>query len=324
VTLRGFSDLLIPDDFNRRALDETIADWREERAKAESAFGRAFTDFHGLAGITRVCAMTAGAGLARADVWRFLLFTSFAAAAVAAMQLRLYGSGLTVLEALPLFLGAILGPFGMMASAFGFGLKPHRRFPGITLAATAVLLVGLGLGVVVPASNQYFRESVAERLAGAGKRAPLARGIPETSAADLLRRAMTKDAGAPSARQALMQRLALTVAAPVLLLLGAGLRARIHTWRGWRVSQIGGGIAASVIFVSSGAAGAGLAALALAAWPSLSRSDLRTLPWCTATVVSLLVTLWVSRLRPSGFGGQARERRSGFGAASPETREPEV
>jgi hypothetical protein len=81
---------------------------------------------------------------------------------------------------------------------------------------------------------------------------------------------MKQESGAPSARQALMQRLALTVAAPVMLLLGAGFRARIHVLHGWRVSQIGGGIAASVVFVSSGAAGAGLADLALALWPTLS------------------------------------------------------
>ena len=292
---RGFTDLLIPDDSGRRALEETLADWREERARAESPFARTAVNLRASLSLSRVFVMVGVAGLRQEGVGRFLLFTSVAAGAVAAIQLRQYGSGLTVPEALSLFLGAILGPFGMMASAFGFGLKPHTRFPGVTLAAVAMLLMGLWLGVVVPASNQYYRESVAERLGVAGKRAALTRGNPEASSAELLRRAMTDDAGAGSARRALMQRLALTAAAPAMLLLGAGLRTRIHTRLGWRVSQIGGGIAASLIFVSSGAAGVGLADLATAVWPSLSRGDLRTLPWWTAIVVSLLATLWLSR-----------------------------
>jgi len=188
-----------------------------------------------------------------------------------------------------------------MASAFGFGLKPQSRVPGVTLAAAAVLLMGLGLGVVVPASNQYFRESVAARLAEPGKTAALSRGIPETTSADLLRRAMKMDSAAVSARRALLQRLALIVAAPTMLLLGAALRPRIYARRRWRTAQISGGIAAFFIFVSGGAAGAGLTEVARAAWPSLSRGDLATLPWWMAITVSLSVTLWLSRVRPSGF-----------------------
>ena len=78
-------------------------------------------------------------------------------------------SGLTVPEGVSLFATAVIGPCGMMASAFGFGLKPHRRFPGITLAAAAMLLMGLGRGLVLPASNQDLRESVTERRTEPGR-----------------------------------------------------------------------------------------------------------------------------------------------------------
>ena len=292
--LRGFTDLLIPDDCGRRALEETIADWREERARAESPFAHIAVDLRASLSLARVLAMVGGAGLRQAEVWRFLLFTCLAATAAAAVQLSSYINsrpGLTAGEVLSLFPVAILGIFGMMASAFGFGLKPNRPFPGTTLVVAAVLLVGLGLGFVVPAAKQYFRESVAERLAAPGQRRPATRGIPETTSAGLLRRAMTDDAAAASARRAMFERLTLTVAAPALLLLGAGLRARLHSRLGWRMSQIGGGIAAILIFVSAGASGLGLAELASAAWPSLAKGDLRLLPWWSAIVVSLMVLL---------------------------------
>lgn len=297
----GFTDLLNPTDCGRRALSETIADWREERSSAASGFDRIAVDVRTAAGILRVFSMVAGEGLLHGDVWRFLLCTTLAAAVLGAFQLIPYAaaiSGTTVLEILSLFPVAMVVS-GVVTGAFGAGLQKDRPFPGLPLILAALSLMVLAVGFVVPEFNQYYRETVFARLADSEATTALPRGTSETNAVELVRLAMNSEGGSLAARRALEHHLAVILAAPAMLLLGAALRARISTRRGWRTSQIAGGIGAFVIFICGRVAGAGLGEVALAAWPSLYRSDLQTLPWWCGIATSLIVTLSIVRRRPA-------------------------
>ena len=60
---------------DRRALEETIADWGEERAIAQSVFARLGVDLRAALSLSRVFVMVGVGGLRQGDVWRFLLFT---------------------------------------------------------------------------------------------------------------------------------------------------------------------------------------------------------------------------------------------------------
>lgn len=297
----GFAELLIPNDCGRRALDETIADWRKERSSAASGFDRIVVDVRTAAGILRVFLLVAREGLVRGEVWRFLVCTIFAAAALAAVQVipsAATASGATVLEILSLFPVAMVVS-GVVTGAFGFGLKKDRPFPGLPLILAAVLLMVLSVGFLVPELNQYYREAVFARLADSDAAAALPRGTSETSVVELVRLATTNEGGSLPARRALEHHLAVIIAAPTMLLLGAALRGRISTRRKWRTAQIAGGLGAFVVFIVGGAAGAVLGEFALAAWPSLYRSDLQTLPWWCGIATSLIVTLSIVRQRPA-------------------------
>jgi hypothetical protein len=283
----GLSGLLISDECGHRALEETLADWREERARAESAFARGGADMRALAGVMRVCAMTAGAGLVRADVWRCFAWTMFAGASAAAAMAFVNTAHLTFAASEML----LLVPGGMVvlsgfAAAFGLGLPGNRRMP-VTTAGLA--------GYIVPKANEIFRQQVFERLIDAETRwarpTHLVTGIPEQNAAEILRKIQMTSDRAGAARRALLQRLAWTLSPVALLLLGAAIRARFSEARPWRMVQMTGGVVALAIFI-------GAAALCVAIQDALTppyTGGSESLPWWCGIAVSLIVTLWLSR-----------------------------
>lgn len=290
----GLSALLIPDDCGHRAVEETLADWREERARAVSAAGRAGADLHGLAGLARVFAMTAGAGLARADVWRCFAWTMIAGAIASAAMAFVNTVGMTFAASEML----LLVPGGMVvlsafAAAFGFGLPRSRRVPGLTLCALMFVTTAGLAGYIVPKANEIFRQQVFEQLIGAETRwarpTHLLTGVAEANVAELLRQAMLDNAGA--ARRALLQRMAWTLSPVTLLLLGAALRARFSGARAWRLVQFTSGVLAVGIFVAAGAA---CVAVQEALTPPYA-GGAASLPWWSAIGVSLIVTLWLTR-----------------------------
>lgn len=290
----ALSALLIPDECGHRALEETLADWREERAGAVSAAGRAGADMRALAGIARVFAMTAGAGLGRADVWRCFAWTMMAGAIASATMAFVNTAHLTF----PASQMLLLVPGGMvvlsaLAAAFGLGLPRSRRVPGLALC-TLMLVTTAGLtGYIVPKTNEIFRQEVYESFTDAENRwtrpTHLVTGIPELNADELLRMAMSREPGA--ARRALLQRLAYTLSPVALLLLGAALRARFSEALAWRLVQVASGVLAVGIFVAAGAA---CTAIQDALTPPYA-GGAPSLPWWSGIVLSLIVTLFLSR-----------------------------
>jgi len=295
----GLSALLIPDDCGHRAVEETVADWREERASAGSALERAGADLRGLAGLARVFTMTAGAGLLRADVWRCFAWTMIAGA-IAAVAMAFVNTAQSTFAASYMLL---MVPGGMVvftafAAAFGLGLPRSRRVPGLTLCAL-MLITAAGLtGYIVPRANEIVRQQVFESLVDAETRwarpTHLVTGIADTTtAAEFLRKVMSGDQ-AGAGRRALLQRLAWTLSPVALLLLGAVLRARFSEARAWRLVQATGGVVALAVFI-----GAGAACIAIQDALSPPYADgAPSLPWWTAIAVSLLVTLLLSRRSP--------------------------
>ena len=294
----GFSALLIPDECGHRALEETLADWREERARAESAFGRAGADLGGLAGIARVLAMTAGAGLGRADVWRFFAWTMIASAIASAILVSLNAwPPPSPLSSVLLLIPSGMVLFGGFVTAFGLGLSKGMRVPGLTLCAL-MIATSTGLaGYVVPKANEIFRQQLFAQFSNAeaqrARPARLPTGTAEQSAAELLRKAMSDDRSA--ARRALLQRLAVTLSPVALLLLGAAFRVRFSRVRSWPLTQAAGGVLALAVFI-----GAAVACVAIQqSLPPAYAGRALSLPWWTAIVVSLLATLWLSRQTPA-------------------------
>jgi len=191
------------------------------------------------------------------------------------------------------------------AAPFGLGLPRRRRVPGITLCALMFATMAGLAGYIVPKANETFRHRVFEQLTDPETRGTrptdLVTGIPEQNAAELLRRAMSDEPGA--ARRALLQKLAWTLSPVALLLLGAAVRTRFSGTRAWRLVQATSGVVSLGIFM-----GAGVACVAIhdALTPPYG-GGAGSLPWWTAIVVSVIVTVWLSRLRPSGFGAAGPE-----------------
>ena len=295
----GLSALLIPDECGHRALDETLADWRDERARAESAFGRGGADMRGLAGVMRVCAMTAGAGLVRADVWRCLAWTMIAGAIAAAAMAFVNTARLTFAASHMI----LMVPGGMVvlsgfAAAFGLGLPRSPRVPGLTLCALMLVTMAGLTGYIVPRANEIFRQQIFEQFTDAedhwARPTHLVTGAAEANAAELLRKAMSDEAGA--ARRALWQRLAWTLSPVALFLLGAALRARCSEAHAWRLVQVTCGVGALGIFLGAAVVCATIQDVLTPPYAGGAQS----LPWWTAIVVSLIVTLCLSRRTPPG------------------------
>ena len=70
--LAGFADILLPDPAGRRAIDETLQDYRDERVRASTLPQRITTDVRYVAAIGRVIVSTGVRDLASLDTWRVL------------------------------------------------------------------------------------------------------------------------------------------------------------------------------------------------------------------------------------------------------------
>ena len=71
----GLASLLLPDETSRRALDETLADWRDDRRRATSLPARVWSEARGCLSVFRVILGEARRELAGPDVWRLFAWT---------------------------------------------------------------------------------------------------------------------------------------------------------------------------------------------------------------------------------------------------------
>jgi hypothetical protein len=187
------------------------------------------------------------------------------------------------------------------AAAFGLGLPRTRSVPGLALCVLMLVTTAGLASFVVPKTNEIFRQQFFVQSLEDARTALAPSGIPEQNSAELLRRAMSDESGA--ARRELLQRCALFLSPVALLLLGAAFRARFSEARAWRLVQVTSGVVAVGTFIATAAA-----SVVIHNWlTGLRTSGAHTFPWWCAIAVSLILTLWLSRLRRSGFGAASVE-----------------
>lgn len=307
--LAGLSDLLVPDETGRRALEETLADWREERARARSMPAGLFVDARAFVSFLRVFAATAWRDAWRPDVWRLFAWMLAGAALLAVPQAASYifRVGTDVAPADAVALTIILLPGGLatlvpLMASLGLGTRRHRPVPILAAACVCVVFLTVMTGWVVPAANQVSRERIWV-VTATRSGVPPARGLAELSAPELLQKVVR---GRPHERwnalQAVSGRAAMVVSGPTLLLLGMAIRNRFGRRR-WRVAQVAGPLAAVFLFFL----GSAVAAVPLFRWPVAERLDRLAIDFWMALGLAWVVTAVLSRTRNVGTRNQTSE-----------------
>jgi hypothetical protein len=319
----GLIDLFVPDERDRRALEETLADWRAERAQ-QSGPGLLMTDARGLVASLRVIAGCVAAPYARGDVWRYL-FWSLAAATGIGLLINIellfrWPFGWSTSTQVWL---AIVPSSASLALAFtgaaGFGLRRFERVP--LLAAFIGLLTVLVLlqGWIVPEANQRFRETVLTELNG---RVPLpVRGAAELTLPMLVTSISSSDeqertrAGLIVIRKAALLSLCLS-----LVGFGEVIRRRLpEGWRWWAVQNLSG---LAALVAAAGIVNAISPPLRWLQGPVELSVPTSAASWFVASGIVLLLTAWLARRtaeppHQNPHPGTAARLRQGSGEVSP-------
>ena len=221
----------------RRALAETLADWREERRLAQNPWRRALADARGGASVLRATATLALWQCRRRDVWSAVGIATLVAVALGGlvsapvMFMLRAGSVVDRLEVAVLMLPSWVAGLLPVALAIGPGLRRGRAIPmlGQFLMAEAWLLL-LGLWVAPAAYEALWLKMAA--LYSIDPTWLLSNQPPHWT---LLER--------------LWGLLPVLVAAPTFLVLGRLFRERLSgRWRPWLAQIAVGGLALALHF----------------------------------------------------------------------------
>ena len=227
--LRSASTLLMPGETSQRAIEETLADWRQSRIDASGTGARVLIEIRGVVSLLRVTAMVTANQLRHRDVW-----DPFAWALAVAVVLGLGPAFSGFLLRLPAstdevtWLTMLLAPGAIAAlyplvMAIGLGVKPDRPVPLAGQIVLSTLLVVLLTGWIVPAANEAFRIDVFEILSRT-RAAGSAEFRPGPAGSSLLT-------------------LSLALTAPTFVMLGFAIRRRWMQGDSWRVAQFAAGAA---------------------------------------------------------------------------------
>ena len=210
--LRSASTSLFPGETSQRAIEETLADWRQSRIDASGAGARVLIEIRGVVSLLRVIAMVTAAQLGQGEVWGPFAWALAVAVVLglgpmfSGFLLRLPASTEEVAWLTILLAPAAIAALYPLVMAIGLGVKPDRPVPLAGQIALATLLVVVLTGWIVPAANQAFRIDVFEILS------------------------RTRAAGSVEFRSGPVQTslltLSLALTAPTFLLLGFAIRRR--------------------------------------------------------------------------------------------------
>lgn len=256
------ADLLILNVPGRRAIDETVADWRYEMANARSHTARVVASVRGALAVARVVLNLGVRDLAAGDTWK---------TTATICGLALVWSGLVVASSL----GTAATSHPLLASVAltqGVYLLPGTFVVGLALAAlipmvprgrqVPIVAVGLlcsgitlaNLQFIVPDANQAFRElaaGAATRTAAPDRLRPaLGRGVAELSTTDLARRVWRAAPDSAPARRQLLIHGFLVAAPPILLLFSLHVRRLASGRWSYRLSGLGALAAATVAYAA--------------------------------------------------------------------------
>ena len=223
---------------DRRAVDETIADWRFERDACVSGPGKIAVDVRGAAAVTTAVLRIAAADSLRWEAWS----TAFVAVLLSAgfvlpgLVWALRGlafmqgmsTGALLLSLFPSWVSGVLAPM-LAAVLAGRRIAP---VPGTVIAGVTIAVVLVGW--VTPESNQLFRQTMSTYTTELTRQPhrSIPRGPAEMTLVDLLAAAAgddTRQAGA--ARSQLLLRSGLIGWVPVCCVLGVCVRQMVPRWR---------------------------------------------------------------------------------------------
>lgn len=273
----GLLSLLLPDETSRRALEETLADWREERARAESVLPYVLVHVRGCFAVVRVVAGITTRGFLLTETWRVVVGSIAVAAAGSLIFIPGIWIGMkwdpaaaSVMWASWFLVPQVMLPLLAPAAAIGFGMRTQR---GGTLPAT-VLLTALTMGLVgwgVPASNQAYRTVVAQQaratrfdlairlnrgeiVLNRGEFVPV-EGPAELTIGELIRHQRpSRSWNVDAILGQLSMRGALVLAVPTFFLLGITVRGTLLRRWSWRIAQAASGaIGIALFFTATGA-----------------------------------------------------------------------
>jgi hypothetical protein len=302
----AFVDLLVPGECGRRAIEETLADWRKERGRADSIVRVCAIDARGLLALNRVLAGMVLKDMATGQLWRMLFLTIVVSAAASLVMIVPYLAGLPASSATPnsLLAALMLVPNGLasvmpLMLSLGLGLRRDRPAPvmGIVVVTMAFLVVMFGWGV--PMANQAFRELVSSSFWDWTVPPPVP-GLAELTLpglVDVVRHGNLIDG--LNALRVLNVRTSLVVAAPVVFFLGLAIRNLLRN-RYWRLAQALG----PLVTIGLTMLGTAVAAAAFNAidWPLAERArPFNPDIWATIVLASL-VTVALALFTKPGTG----------------------
>jgi hypothetical protein len=292
----GLLDLLVPDERDRRAIDETLADWREEREQ-ETGPGRLMADARGLLACARVLAASAIMPFRQGDLWRYFFWTLASSVALGGFMTMSWALETSIPARLSLWLallpGALTFTVGLTA-AFGFGLRPGQKLPVLAAIAGGFACVVALAGWLAPESNQYFRETAAMTL-NPGAPAP-PRGLAEHRLPSVLAGLWSEDPRAQLlASRELTRKAAYVLLWLALIALGESIRRRLADRLPWKVTQAVSGFGALAVAFGTIWAFVPLLVSLPGSWTVyLPRHQAN---WFASAVVTSLVAWWLVRKR---------------------------
>ena len=182
---------LLTSERDRRAMDETFADWAFERQEASGPLRRLVVDVRGAAAVTAALLRVAGAEAGQRASWRPVAVASLLAAAFTLISFtwstpRVFSAGLAPAHAA--LLSAALIPSGMTVcfAPMLAALLLRQRVPvlGTTIAAVTAMIAMVGW--ITPESNQWYRQTSFALWTPSEAGRPIPRGTGELTLTDLV------------------------------------------------------------------------------------------------------------------------------------------
>ena len=257
----------------------------------------------GLLSLGRVFVLITASGIARADTWWFLSVTIACTSVLALLQVlgseiaRMPLATFTPAELVALVPQAavVLLPI-VVACGFGF----HKAaVPRVLAAGIMVFVVAtVCTGWLVPNSNQFFRETVSQRLS---QDASIYRGLPELRPLDLVERVRSPyTAESLAALFVMVQRIGLAVSVPAFLVFGLAFRRRLFVRPAWWVAQLTSGLVATALMAGA----VWLAFVVRTSWvdgwfPRMPMASGVLGIWLSAALALVLATVLSSRTQDS-------------------------
>lgn len=313
----GLLDLFVPDARDRRAIDETLSDWREERARA-SGVSRLLADARGMVSCLRVIGACSVGAMADLVFWRCLCWSAVSAAAMALLLNieLLVGSPSSVDGSLALWLAlspAATSVLLAFTAAAGFGQRRSDSLPLIAAIAGFLAVLVILQGWIVPEANHRFRAIVAWHAMEQPHPALSAAAIPrdvirvpaETTLPMLLEALWSADDYASSDAATTLSRKGAVISLCLSVVgLGMVVRRRLpQRWPWWQIQWTAGllsvSAAFSVVWIVAPAVGPGLGWLPGPLELALPSFHLH---WFATAAVVVLATIWLGRA-PAGTQG---------------------